>query len=62
MPEFIQSATAKKLSSEIYFASGTMIRNALKKSLARNNGSFFESTKLEAILHMVVDSAIYDNK
>lgn len=62
MPEVIQSATAKKLSREIYFTSGAMLRDTLKNTFARNNSSFIESTKLWAILHMLVDIAIYDNK
>lgn len=45
-PELIQSATAKNLSSEIYFTSGAMLRDALKNTFARSNSSFIESTKL----------------
>lgn len=46
MPEVIQSVTAKKLSSEIYFTSGAILRDTLKKTFARNNSSFIESVKL----------------
>lgn len=46
MPEVIQSATAKKLSSEIYFTSGATLGDALKNTFARNNSSFIASTKL----------------
>lgn len=62
MPEVIQSATAKKLSSEIYFISGATLRDALKNTFPRNNSSFIESTKLWAVLHTLVDIAIYNTK
>lgn len=61
MPEVTQAATAKKLTSEIYFTSSTTLRDPLKNTFARNNSSFIES-KSRAILHMLVDIAIYDNK
>lgn len=34
MPEVIQSATAKKLSHEIYFTSGATLRDTLKNTFA----------------------------
>jgi len=46
MPEVIQSATAKKLSSEIYFTSGATLRDTLRNTFAKNNSSFIESTRL----------------